>query len=146
MVICPPPPNTTFKYLHTRLFVLLQPEVAPLPAISDIQESVAPQSMLMTLFILFLTETFQNSVPETPPPPSWQVGRHGSLWHYYQSLHRCHPRNVCHACCYCTDNWYNPFEKGLFWKICLFMMWAPCLPCLVIGWCICILFCVGDDD
>lgn len=41
-------------------------------------------------------------------------GRHGdseamfqplSQWHYYKDLHRCHPENVCHGCCFREKKW-----------------------------------------
>ena len=95
----------------------------------------------------------QSDVNRTVPStgirvPEAEPIRNGShYWRYHQSLHCCHPRNVCHACCYDDDDdrpWYITSDKGLFLKLCAYMGWVFCLPCVSIHF-ICVLLEELDD-
>ena len=93
----------------------LQPEVAPLPPIEKESEAL-------------LIDEAQHSVSADDSVP------HGPHTHYYRSLHLCHPKNVCHYCCYSDgEHWVYPNRKGPLRAAGVVIMWILliifCCPC-----------------
>ena len=59
---------------------------------------------------------------------------HGPHTHYYPNHNRCHPKNVCHYCCYSDgEHWVFPWNKGPLRAAGVVIMWILlmifCCPC-----------------
>ena len=78
--------------------------------------------------VALLIDEAQHSVSADDSVP------HGPHTHYYRSLHLCHPKNVCHYCCYSDgEHWVYPNRKGPLRAAGVVIMWILliifCCPC-----------------
>lgn len=81
-----------------------------------------------------------NAVSAGSPVRPSSVSR--SHWHQYPQLHRCHPKNVCHGCCYSNSEFFLPKKKGPLRAASVIAMWLFCFPCIL---CV-VMFCFLPDD
>eukprot|EP00731_Ephydatia_muelleri_P013686 Em0007g996a len=95
----------------------LQPDIAPLPNLNELDKDPGVQP----------EQIFESNL-YIPPSPQYA---HGSDWHYYTNHHRCHPKNVCHACCHADGDFYLPCRKGPLLALCIILVWIIVLLLLI---------------
>lgn len=94
------------------------------------------------------------------PTPIYMNNSH---WWRYRDKSCCHPKNICHCCCYretywtgyreaYEHKWYNCQGTGFCRCLLLVLMWLLIWPCVGVGFCIagcfllCFFCCCYEDD
>ena len=114
----------------------MQPDIAPLPNLNELDKDPGGKTyainskMALILFSSLTVQPEQNFEYNQNIPPSPQ-NAHGPVWHYYTNHHRCHPKNVCHACCHAEVDAYLPCGKGPLLAMCITLVWIIVLLLLI---------------
>ena len=114
----------------------MQPDIAPLPNLNELDKDPGGKTyainskMALILFSSLSVQPEQIFEYNQYIPPSPQYA-YGSDWHYYTNHHRCHPKNVCHACCHADGDFYLPCRKGPLLAMCIILVWIIVLLLLI---------------